>query len=129
MRVALDITVPGIAQTKGSWRSVTTKRGPRLIPDNEEEKAWAELIAWHARAQLKNAAPTAKRYAVRIVAELPPRMGRKSYNRDVDKLARSCLDALTGILWIDDEQVDRLEISKCRGVEPGMHIVATEITR
>lgn len=123
---ALDIYIEGVAATKGSWRSVNTKRGHRLIPDNPDEQAWSQLIAWHARAKLKNAEPTKLRYAVHIVCELPHRAGRKSFNRDADKLARSALDSLSGVLYADDEQVDRLVVDKYRGDVPGMRIRAWE---
>jgi Holliday junction resolvase RusA-like endonuclease len=123
----LDIYVRGIAQTKGSWKSINTRRGPRLIPDNPDEEAWATQIAWQAKLALKHKhGPDKRRYTVTILVELPPRAGRKSYNRDVDKLARSCLDALTGVIYADDEQVDRLVIEKCRGGVPGMRLIVSE---
>lgn len=126
----LDIVVEGIPQTKGSWRSVNTKRGHRLIPDNPDEAAWAQLIAWTAKAKLKNtiALDKTRRYSVNIDVVLPPRIGRKSYNRDADKVARSVLDALTKIVWFDDEQVDCLHVYKQRGDSPGAHIIVWDIT-
>ena len=47
--------------------------------------------------------PTDVRYAVRI--DLP---GRTKPKGDVDNYAKGVLDALTGVLWKNDKQVDRL---------------------
>src|SRR5262252_2378773 len=93
----LYFRVDGIPQSKGSWRPAGRRRsgGIRLVPDNEAETAWAEQVAWAARQAL-----------------LPPPSGRRTNRRDLDKLCRSVLDALTGIVWVDDEQVDRIMLDK-----------------
>ena len=45
---------------------------------------------------------------------------------DIDKLARAVLDALTGIVWVDDDQVVELVCRKRWWVEGGVRIqVAT----
>lgn len=41
---------------------------------------------------------------------------------DVDKLARAVLDALTGVLYVDDGQVAELHLTKGYGAEPGVEI-------
>jgi len=43
---------------------------------------------------------------------------------DLDKLARSVLDALTGVLWHDDAQVIGILASKVYGDRPGCQVVA-----
>lgn len=42
----------------------------------------------------------------------PKRIVRPATKPDIDKLGRSLLDALTGILWVDDSQVVSLQLSK-----------------
>lgn len=121
--LALDIFVPGIPMTKGSWKVFRRK----LIPDNPGEPEWAATVGWVARAKLRNAEPVKARYAVRIEFTLPPAQGRKLYRRDLDKLARSVFDALEGIVWTNDEQVEWLQCGKCRGDTPGARIIVERI--
>lgn len=107
--------VDGMPMTKGSW--AIARRGKRtvLIPDNPGEVAWAELVGWSARsAQFPGTGPDPDaRFWVTIEFTLDPPPNRTRKNRrDIDKLARSVLDALTGILWDDDEQVDDLTLRK-----------------
>lgn len=45
---------------------------------------------------------------------------------DVDNLAKAVLDALTGVLWKDDGQVQRLAVTKvvaAGGADPGVDVV------
>ena len=41
---------------------------------------------------------------------------------DLTKILRSTEDALTGVLWIDDSQIAKIEISKMYGKQPGAFI-------
>ena len=38
---------------------------------------------------------------------------------DLNKILRSTEDALTGVLWIDDSQIAKIEILKMYGKQPG----------
>ena len=46
---------------------------------------------------------------------------------DVDKLARSCLDAMTKIVWRDDSQVIKLTAEKTYGDPPGVSITVQTV--
>lgn len=112
--------VDGMPQTKGSWRVRMHRGRPSLVPDNDAEPAWASAVGWSAKAQLRGRQPDAQRYAVSIAFTLiPPPNKRKTNRRDLDKLARSVLDALTGIVWLDDEQVEDLTLTKAVGPVAG----------
>lgn len=117
--LVLDIFVPGIPMTKGSWRIF----GRKLVPDNPGEPEWAATVAWTARAKLRNAPAVKARYVVHFDFTLPAPVGRQLYRRDLDKLMRSCLDALEGIVWTNDEQVDSAHLNKMRGDTPGARII------
>lgn len=117
----LELRVDGIPATKGSWR-ILTRPTLRLIPDNPGEPEWAERVGWLARAVLRGQLADAQRYRVRAVFTLPPAKGKRN-RRDLDKLVRSILDALTGIVWLDDEQVDEILTCKEIGPRPGVDIV------
>ncbi len=113
----ISFFVAGLAQTKGSWRCVG--RG-RFIPDNPDEVAWSHLVAWEAKQAMsvyfaKTAYAQRQPFECQVMVSLafilPRPIGRK-YKRDIDKLARSCLDSMTGICYKDDELVSRLEADK-----------------
>lgn len=134
MITRLAFRVDGFPQTKGSWRPAGRKRtgGIRLVPDNPEETAWADSVAWAARAVLRGHQADARRYAVALDFTLiPPPNRTRKHRRDIDKLARSCLDALTGIVYLDDEQVDKLEVTKGAvgpgRPKPGVAVVVTAL--
>lgn len=120
-RGVLTLWARGMPQTKGSWRVVMSHGKPRLIPDNDAEPSWAAIVAWAAKAALRNpSSPALGRFIVSIGFTLAPVGGRGRKNRrDLDKLARSILDALTGIVWADDEQVEELHLAKAVGAELG----------
>lgn len=108
--------VDGMPVTKGSWKP-GHGRGGRIVmrPDNADEPAWANAVAWAARIAGRGEHKPSKtsRFSVHLEFTLePPPSARRTNRRDIDKLARSVLDALTGIVWADDEQVDHLVIDK-----------------
>lgn len=107
----LALIVPGLCETKGSWRCSCKGNKPRLYADNDREEAWALTIAWSVRAALRGMKPTIERVGVKLEFRLPPIVGRKN-RRDLDKMMRSVLDALTGLVYVDDEQVDEAILVK-----------------
>ena len=58
------------------------------------------------RKQYTHVRPAMDRFAVRIWIVGGNR------NLDVDNVAKACLDALTGVLWHDDRQVDDLRVTR-----------------
>jgi Holliday junction resolvase RusA-like endonuclease len=129
---ALRFVVQGQPATKGSWKPIRNQRNGmvQLIADNPGEPAWATQIAWMARASLRNRLePDARRYIVELdFTLLPPPNRTRTNKRDLDKLGRSVLDALTGIVWLDDEQVDRLVLDKGIVGEPGRDAPGVVVT-
>lgn len=102
--------VPGIAETKGSMVPVT--RGV-LRADNDREKAWRSTVGWYAKIAMRGIAIFYTRVSVTIYVTLPvPPNRTKKHRRDADKVARSMLDAFTGVVYVDDELVDDLHVRK-----------------
>lgn len=125
--MTLSFWVSGIPAPKGSWRPVRNKRTGKtlLIPDNKRERPWAEHVSWLAKAQ--GARPRTGPVTVCICFYLPkPKKPTHDYpaRGDLDKLARSVLDALKGIAYDDDAQVTRLITEKCWAEvgEPGARV-------
>ena len=97
----LTFFVEGLPETKGSWIPLG---GGRLKRDNPREKAWAEHVAWIAKVAMRGRLPLGGGALVALDFMLPAPVGRK-HQRDIDKLARSALDAMTGLVYSDDEVV------------------------
>lgn len=107
MKPFVSFRVDGLPETKGSWRALP---GGRLKRDNPREKDWADTVGWCGVMAMRGKL----RLGSAIVCldfELPPPVGNKN-KRDVDKLARSILDALNGIVYVDDENVRDLVAHK-----------------
>lgn len=111
---SLSFVVDGMPQTKGSWRPVHRRGRVKLIPDNDLEPGWASAVAWSAKvAMMGGKFPSGARFEVKLEFYLtPPPNKRRTNRRDLDKLVRSVLDALTSLVWADDEQVDKLVVQK-----------------
>lgn len=100
--------------------------------DNARTKPWQELIALCAKSYFK-CKNSPQENAVSLVLEffMPrPKSVKKTTNSihltkpDLDKLARTVLDALTGIAYKDDSQVICCTLIKKYGNKPGVKITA-----
>jgi crossover junction endodeoxyribonuclease RusA len=104
-----------------------------VTSDNPNLKDWRLLVA--SAAQPAAAAHgliagvpviVTLRFALPRPQSLTKRRERAHMTRpDLDKLVRACLDALTGVLFVDDGQVVALEASKRYakdGEAPGVHV-------
>lgn len=119
MRVAF--TVYGVAQPKGSARAFVPKgwKRPIVTSDNPKNKGWQQLVA-EAASQSLHGSGVLLDGPVRlsVMFFLPrPKSLKKSVTAhlkkpDLDKLVRSCKDALTKVIWRDDSQVVVIEAHK-----------------
>jgi Holliday junction resolvase RusA-like endonuclease len=101
-----------VARAVGSSRHVT-------VYTPKTSKAYKTRVAWEARRALGRMAWDRKgTYAVSILAVMPDR--RKV---DLDNIAKTVLDGLTGTLWTDDSQVIALDVRKDMSlVRPHLHV-------
>jgi Holliday junction resolvase RusA-like endonuclease len=139
MRSVVEFAVPGIPQTKGSARAFPRGRRLIVVNDNASECAWANGVALFARAAMAGTPP----FTGPVRLELEFRLARPAghlgragavkpsapafpgVRPDIDKLARSVADALTGIAYRDDGQITELVARKLYaggGDEPGVRI-------
>ena len=147
MRRSVSFDVYGIAQPKGSarafvplsWAREAVARGkqPRAVitTANPSTTAWSHLVRESAQT-----AATEGLFDGPIVVvlefflarpkSLPKRGGIHHTTRpDVDKLARAVLDALTGILYVDDSAVVALhawKIYSAIGIAPHVRITVQD---
>ncbi|MBO6783168.1 MAG: RusA family crossover junction endodeoxyribonuclease [Alphaproteobacteria bacterium] len=86
---------------------VATRTGPA-------RKAVAELC----RKEYRGLGPTFEPFAVSIWIEAPWTDPARRKKIDADNVAKACLDALSGIVWRDDSQVQRLVVEKVEADQP-----------
>ncbi len=102
-QMSCSFWIDGKPMTKGSWKAT---RSGHLRPDNERERPWANAVAWCAKAAGMTPTTGPKLVWVTFYFAKPKKPAHAYPSRgDIDKLARSALDAITGIGWIDDSQV------------------------
>jgi Holliday junction resolvase RusA-like endonuclease len=140
-RILFDGYVAGRPTPKGSFKPIKSAGRVWLKPDSSDA-----LSAWVAN--LRAAIPTphdVTQSAVSVDVTFFLARPKKHYTKkgirpdapvwvskkpDIDKLQRALLDALTGVVWHDDEQVVQIEARKCwcaRESEPGCMLNITEV--
>jgi len=121
--------VDGTPRTKGSWRPIRRADGGTFMKPSTDEKPWAMAVAWSARAAKAVKIPKPKAVHVSIWFDfVEPKKATNHFPKgDADKLARSVLDALTGIAYDDDAQVSTLIVHKRYGAYSGARIIVAEI--
>lgn len=120
--MVVEFTVKGESLTKGSmqtkafqgrdgkWRSSARNNNPNLA----KWEGTIRAVAQTAVDEMPFLDPT----PVRVEATFyltPPQRPESDYpvnQKDVDKLARCALDAMTGVVYSDDEQVTDLHVKK-----------------
>lgn len=118
----INFDVAGLPVTQGSARAITHRSTGRavLIQSNREAlNAWRASIGYSARVAAAGAfaergTPVWCTFTFRLPRpkSLPKRVLRPVSKPDLDKLARACLDAMTGVLYADDSQVVSLHVQK-----------------
>ena len=78
------------------------------------------LVGEFLRLEFKRAAPESAGYEVSIRIERP----RDARDSDVDSVAKSVLEALTGVIFHEFSLVERLVVSKHDGDHPRVTVIA-----
>lgn len=138
----LNFVVHGVAQPQGSTRAFMPRgwRRPIVTSDNPANKGWRQLVA-EAAGRAIAAQPTFRLIEtaalLRMVFYLPrpkalrDRLVPHTKKPDLDKLVRSCKDALSKVAFRDDSLV--IEISARKqyahpGESPRAEITVGEIS-
>jgi Holliday junction resolvase RusA-like endonuclease len=139
-RRELRLEVVGVPQPKGSTRAfvpaswaraaVAQGKSPRAVvtSDNPKGKGWEQSVRNAAAIDLLREVNARNRFETEAVeVEIDFYLPRPQYlltkrkapiavphtkKPDLDKLARNCQDALTGVVWTDDAQVTSLVVRK-----------------
>lgn len=119
-RPAITFRVAGIPAPKGSLRAFVPKGWSRPVLTSMAKglKPWARDVRAGAQAAggcvLTGGVRVDLEFAMRRPLRLPKRQPTPEHlsTPDLDKLARGVLDALTGVLFLDDSQVTALTCTK-----------------
>lgn len=120
--------VAGIPVAKARPRF--TKTGRTYTP--QKTKTWENTIRAFVLASFFKA-QTDKPVGVQLQFNMPrPKSAPKGRiypqaKPDLDNLEKAVLDALNGVVWLDDAQVVNKYAAKVYGARPGVHIVVTEV--
>jgi len=131
---SITFTVLGTPRPQGSLKAFMVKGKPQLTSDNPKMRPWRQEVGWEALRAWGSGALLAPRdvpVTVKIVFYLRraksalKRQIRPTKKPDLDKLARSVLDSLKGVLYYDDSQVCVLDVSKDYGL-PERAVITVE---
>jgi Holliday junction resolvase RusA-like endonuclease len=126
-------------EPQGSTRAFVVKGRAVVTSDNRKLKPFRSEVTRCAMLAVADAGKTCpvwgKRVPVEVEAvfylEKPPSIPKKitslTVKPDLDKLSRALLDALTGIVYLDDSQVVYLRVSKRYGVPERVEVRASEV--
>lgn len=124
----IKFTVLGHPEPQGSIKAFMVRGKPRLTSDNAAMKPWRQEVGWCALRALAKANAkqpwAAAKVPVGVIFHFyfakphsaPKRRQWPSVKPDWDKLARSCGDAMTGIVWVDDAQIVQATVVKEYGL-------------
>lgn len=132
----LQIIIPIKPLAKQSVRF--TRSGIAYQPASS--KSYCQSLKYYARSQYRGE-PESGAIAVDVIFTFPP---LKSFTKkrmdaledepeihckkpDLDNLAKPLLDAMNGILWVDDSQICQLSLSKNIGIEMGIQIYVHQL--
>lgn len=120
----ISFTVHGKPATKGSFRAFVHRARVVVIHDNPRCKAWQKEVARAAKTAMAGMNPATCTVGVRLTftIEQPKKTKRTQPPGDLDKLVRVVFDAMTGVVYEDDDQVIRVEARKVWGATPGVHV-------
>lgn len=89
-----------------------------------QTRRFKSLVGDFFRTEFKRVRPKWGPYEVAIIIEKTP----NSPSHDVDNVAKAILDALTGVIFHDDSQVERLTVEKVDGDRPRVKVRARPLT-
>lgn len=143
--VKTHFTVLGIPAPKGSARAFFVKKLGRAVitSANAKTRPWEQAIRAEAANAQRGQPPQVAAMSVGVEFRFPRPLGhyrkdgslkpsapmRHTKKPDLDKLARTLLDGLTGVAFVDDSQVCSLVGSKryvTGGEAPGAEVMVEE---
>jgi len=115
--------VLGTPITQGSMKSIG--RGRMIHQNSKKLNVWRDAIAAEFDRKKPDGWDTTREYELMCTFHMKrPKKPAHSYPvKDLDKLIRACMDALTEHAWEDDNQVTNIIASKLYAEEEGVEII------
>jgi len=132
----LTVEIPGEPCAQGRPRFA--RRGQHMVAyDPAKSRTWKATAQDHMRHAMAGAEPMRGPVECSITADFtcPKSDWRKrepviarwhAKKPDAENVAKAILDAATGVVWLDDAQVSKLQVSKViapQGAAPGVRVV------
>jgi Holliday junction resolvase RusA-like endonuclease len=120
----LVFTVPGVPIPKQSFRCVLGGPGQKVRGYTPERVTkWRDTVILFAKVALASSTfmtPSLENFEAWFYFTLPDYR-----RRDLDNLSKNIMDALKGVVWVDDTQVYQYHVEKrvTKEFEPGIIIV------
>jgi crossover junction endodeoxyribonuclease RusA len=114
---SLDLLLPYPPSVNQYWRHRIIKGKTSFVSVYVSSEGVKYQRDVHASVlkQIGKQKPIENRVAVVIQAQMPSK-----HRRDLDNILKATLDSLTKAgVWLDDEQIDRLEVVRCGVKKPG----------
>lgn len=128
---SVSFFVPGIPRPQGSMKPMrSASTGEVIAVPSQNLAPWRTSVGWYARQAMSGAPPSSAALSVEATFRLQAPKKRRPYpsvRPDADKLTRAILDAMTGIVFVDDCQVVDLVVCKRYAAEPGVQILVEEM--
>ena len=141
---AVHFSVRGVPKPQGSMRAFVRGGRPIVTSTTRGLREWRDAMAWQARASMDGkgilvgpvegsitftlARPKSHYRADGSVRPSAP--AHPSGRPDIDKLLRASLDAMTGVVYLDDAQIFNVQVAKAytdwAGDEPGVDVFLKE---
>lgn len=134
------IEITGDPVAKGRGRAVNTPGGARVITP-EKTRRWEADARMEARRQMDGEDPLENPLFIVIQVTIAPPKSWPKWKReaaldgyiphaskpDIDNVVKAAMDALNGIVYLDDALVFRVDARKFWGTRPGVMVRATEV--
>lgn len=130
--ILLDCIVYGVPVPQGRPRAFKMPNGAVRVYDPENSRDWKRTVLAQVLV-FKPERPSAAALALSCAftfprpKSLPKRIVNHVRRPDCSNLVKAIEDALNGVVYLDDSQIVKLEVTKTYGETPGVAILVVEL--